>query len=247
VDDGHDDTFLNVYPILKAHNITATSYVITTAVDRPGFMNLSQILDLQKAGWEIGSHSCSHQHMTTTSLDQSIHELNDSKKWFYDRGVNATSFAFPYGDENTNLKRIASDSYELTRGTSNDSYSYQKIPKDRFVIGVNLPLKNNLTFSYIDKAIRDKAWIIFYFHRVDATGHVVGTGQDLCEIAEYIDKKVHSGELKAVTVSEGYTQLEIEFNENLQFQAMNIDASFSPIMNFKTTTLTTRNYGIAMH
>jgi peptidoglycan/xylan/chitin deacetylase (PgdA/CDA1 family) len=207
VDDGHEDTVLNSYPILKAHHINATSYVITTAVGRPGFMNLSQIIELQKAGWEIGSHGCLHLHMTTVSSDRAWREFNDSKNWFKTRGINVTSFAFPYGDKNSQLTHMASSLYELTRGTSNDSYFYNAIPSDRFVIGVNLPLKNNQTFSLIDKAIKEKKWIAFYFHRVDASGHVVSTGQNISEIADYIQKKVQAGELKVVTMAGAFEAL----------------------------------------
>lgn len=224
IDDGHKDTVLNAYPILKSFNITATSYVITSAVGQPDFMNLSEIQELQRAGWEIGSHSCSHPHMTMISSDHASHELNDSKNWLVARGINVTSFAFPYGAENSNLTRLASNMYEITRGTSNDSYFYQTIPENRLLIGVNLPLNNNLTFSYIDRAIEEKSWIVFYFHRVDASGHVVGTGQDIREIAAYIQKKVQMGELKAVTITQGSRGLVLELNENIQYREMKMNS-----------------------
>ena len=201
VDDGHNDTFLNAYPILRADNILATSYVITDDVGKPGYMNLSQIKHLQKAGWEIGSHSCSHSPMTLIAPDRSWHELNDSKKWFADNGINASTFAFPYGDWNPNLTHMASKLYDLTRGTYNDYIAYRTIPKNKFVMGVNLPTNNSLTFQYIERAIEEKSWIVFFFHQVDATGHVVGTGQDLHEIADFIHQLVLEGGLKVVTVA----------------------------------------------
>jgi peptidoglycan/xylan/chitin deacetylase (PgdA/CDA1 family) len=223
IDDGREATLLNAYPILKVHNISATSYVITDDVGKRDYMNLSQLLELQSSGWEIGSHSCSHPHMTRISSDQALHELNDSKKWLEARGINLSSFAFPYGDENSNLTHLASNLYELTRGTGND-YFYDTVPKDRYFIAVSLPGENNKTFSYIERAIREKAWIIFYFHDVDDNGHVVGHGQDLREIADYIQKKVQMGQLKAVTVREGFEELRVELNESLQQLEKNMES-----------------------
>ena len=56
---------------------------------------------------------------------------------------------------------------------------------------------------------------------VDATGHVLGTGQNISQIADYIQKKVQMGELKVATVAGAFEELGHESDDDTIHQGIN--------------------------
>ena len=54
---------------------------------------------LAQAGWEIGSHTCSHPHLTELDDERLAKELADSKAIVeHEIGMTCESLAYPYGD-----------------------------------------------------------------------------------------------------------------------------------------------------
>ena len=54
---------------------------------------------LAQAGWEVGSHTCSHPHLTQTDDAQLAAELRDSRsRCEHALGTTCRSIAYPYGD-----------------------------------------------------------------------------------------------------------------------------------------------------
>lgn len=118
-----DDAFRSVYehafPILGQLGVPATLYVPTDFIDTgrplhwPGIdhwlggpdedelapMSWAEIGALQSAGWEIGSHTGSHPHLTQLADDALADELARSKRECERRvGAPCRSVAYPYGD-----------------------------------------------------------------------------------------------------------------------------------------------------
>jgi peptidoglycan/xylan/chitin deacetylase (PgdA/CDA1 family) len=62
-------------------------------------MSWDELDGLAARGWEIGSHTCSHPHLTTLDPAALEHELRRSKSICEDRlGRPCESIAYPYGD-----------------------------------------------------------------------------------------------------------------------------------------------------
>ena len=91
--------------------MTATVYVVAghvgginewdrTAGDREeGMMTAAQIREMSAAGFEIGSHTLTHPHLTDVDEARLRRELVDSKHKLEDLiGREVTSFSYPYGD-----------------------------------------------------------------------------------------------------------------------------------------------------
>ena len=91
--------------------MTGTVYVVSSAIGginewdsragdmREPMMSLAQIKELAEAGFEIGSHTVSHPHLTTISDEQLQREIVDSKRALEDiTGKEVVSFSYPYGD-----------------------------------------------------------------------------------------------------------------------------------------------------
>lgn len=118
-----DDNYRSVLdlakPILDRHGFPGTLYVPSDWPDDPRPMRWpgidvwlgteheqelhslrwEELRTLAKEGWEIGSHTCSHPHLTNLSDADLDRELTDSKaKIEAEMGSRCTSIAYPYGD-----------------------------------------------------------------------------------------------------------------------------------------------------
>ena len=58
-------------------------------------MSREQLDELAAAGWEVGSHTCSHPRLTELGDEQLDRELSASKQAL---GPDCRSIAYPYGD-----------------------------------------------------------------------------------------------------------------------------------------------------
>lgn len=98
-DDGYEDNYTEMLPILEAHNMKAVVYVITNEIGKPGYLSLEQIKDMQKRGVEIGSHTA--DHLSLKMLDDALrrYEIRDSKIFMEWSGLETIySFSYPNGD-----------------------------------------------------------------------------------------------------------------------------------------------------
>lgn len=97
-DDGYEDNYTEMLPILEAHNMTAVVYVITNEIGKPGYLTLEQIKDMQKRGIEIGSHTADHLSLKLLDNDLRLHEIRNSKIFLEWSGLETIySFSYPNG------------------------------------------------------------------------------------------------------------------------------------------------------
>ncbi len=96
-DDGYEDVYLNAFPVLSKEGFTATILLVSSYVGSEEFMTQSEILDLEQAGWEIGSHSQTHLDLTknfSSLWDEIVQSRLDLKRI---SGQDINLFAYPYG------------------------------------------------------------------------------------------------------------------------------------------------------
>jgi peptidoglycan/xylan/chitin deacetylase (PgdA/CDA1 family) len=73
-------------------------------------MTWAQLRGLADAGWEIGSHTCTHPRLTTLSDDRLRQELSASRAACEEAmGDGCDSLAYPYGDVDARVARAAHD------------------------------------------------------------------------------------------------------------------------------------------
>jgi peptidoglycan/xylan/chitin deacetylase (PgdA/CDA1 family) len=125
-DDNYRSVLERAKPILDRHGLVGTLYVPTDWVGDPRPMTWpgidrwlgtphepdlhglewEELAGLAAAGWEIGSHTCSHPHLTSLDDAQLTHELVSSKAVVEERlGRPCTSIAYPYGDFDARVER----------------------------------------------------------------------------------------------------------------------------------------------
>jgi peptidoglycan/xylan/chitin deacetylase (PgdA/CDA1 family) len=123
-DDGYADFYTTAIPILRAHDFTAVSYVVSGFMGRGGYMTASQVLSAQGAGFEIGGHTVDHVNLTTQSVDGLRYQLLASKEALerlLKRPV--TSFCYPYGKFGSReANAVAAAGYQDATTTQGGSY-----------------------------------------------------------------------------------------------------------------------------
>jgi len=142
-DDGLLNTYEIAFPLMAKYELTGTVFVVTGILkgelqnfrhDQAPYMNLQQVKQLHKAGWEIGSHSVTHPFFHTITLEKAEWELHESKRFLESRGFNVKAFAFPYGhgyytDEQI---KIAKEYYSEVRTVNDKRGLVNGIPVDKF-------------------------------------------------------------------------------------------------------------------
>lgn len=118
-DDGYEDFYTDVFPLLKKYNMRATAYIIYDFLDRKGFMTKDQIYELSNSGQvEIGAHTLDHLYLKTIPESAARTQIFESKKLLEKLiGTPVETFAYPYGAFNlttVNLVKEASFSAALS-------------------------------------------------------------------------------------------------------------------------------------
>jgi peptidoglycan/xylan/chitin deacetylase (PgdA/CDA1 family)/glycosyltransferase involved in cell wall biosynthesis len=120
-DDGYENNYTLLYPILKEFGYTCTIFLVAGAVtntwDQTSETSIAvpllkdkQIREMSSYGIEFGAHSCSHPHLTHLSPEQAKKEIVDSKKLLVETfGMPFETFAYPYGDVNEEIAGMVAD------------------------------------------------------------------------------------------------------------------------------------------
>ncbi|MCX7928640.1 MAG: polysaccharide deacetylase family protein [Patescibacteria group bacterium] len=166
-DDGEATTYSVAYPILKSKNWPGVIGVVTNFVGNSGFMRRVQLTELQNNGWEIVSHSISHNDLTTMTNSRAQKEIALSKERLTSWGFRVNSFAFPYGAYNANLLAFGSSIYASMR-----PYEIGDNPKGSWPYQIRVrSITNTTTPQQVKKWAEESktkgTWNIFTFHSLD--------------------------------------------------------------------------------
>ena len=118
-DDGMDDNHSDLLPILREYGVPATVYVTTGLIGKPNpwmapgssrMMIDDELLDLHRAGVELGAHTVTHPNMEELSYDECLAEMTQSRDYLRDlTGERVATFAYPFCKYGDDAKRAARD------------------------------------------------------------------------------------------------------------------------------------------
>ena len=128
-DDAYESVFFNAYPVLKAHSLPATIFVISDFVGKDNTWDLNvgnikfkhaswdQLRIMKDSGWEIGSHSRTHRDMRTLEAVDLKNELKESKA-ILEREIESEVkiISFPFGKTSASIIDAAIEA-EYVSGT----------------------------------------------------------------------------------------------------------------------------------
>jgi peptidoglycan/xylan/chitin deacetylase (PgdA/CDA1 family) len=133
-DDGYADFFTTALPILRSHDFTAVAYVVSGFVGRPGYMTAAEVVEADRSGIEIGSHTVTHADLARTSADGVRIQLTASKQALEQMlGHPVVSFCYPSGRFNASVaSAVAAAGYHDATTTG---FSSAHALTDRYVWG----------------------------------------------------------------------------------------------------------------
>lgn len=118
-DDGYMDNYTTALPILQKYGFSATLFLIVGKVGDQDCLTWKEVKELDKAGWDIQSHTLTHPDLTILSPKTLQHELADSKATLEkELGTPIHFFAYPSGKHNdTVLKAVKDAGYLMAFST----------------------------------------------------------------------------------------------------------------------------------
>ncbi len=119
-DDGYQDLYTTAFPILQARGFTAVAYIVSGFVNRSGYVSRGEVVQMDRYGIEIASHTVNHPNLARSSLGSVTYEVVQSKRWLEDVvGHAVLDFAYPSGKfDAQSVRAVAEAGYSTAVTTS---------------------------------------------------------------------------------------------------------------------------------
>jgi peptidoglycan/xylan/chitin deacetylase (PgdA/CDA1 family) len=126
-----DDAYTSFYdvalPELVRRGFPATVFAVSRACGKraewpyaadSAVMTWTQLEEARRGGIEIGGHSATHPWLTRISGEAAAAEIDECRREIADRlGAAPESFAYPYGESDARVRRLAAARFRLACGT----------------------------------------------------------------------------------------------------------------------------------
>lgn len=201
-DDGYASSYKYGWPIIKASGLPSTHYIITHYLDHFDYLTSGEVLELERAGAEIGGHSRTHPHLSQIDKYDLPWQIAGSREDLLRLGVKKVeTFAYPYGSVNDEVAEatkkagfVGARAFNIELNDKNtDPFWLQRW-------GVTLNSSWPEIKDKIDTAMRNKKWLILVFHRIDEDGNSISIRHEtLQQIVDYLKEQ----KILVVTTAEG--------------------------------------------
>jgi peptidoglycan/xylan/chitin deacetylase (PgdA/CDA1 family) len=174
-DDGNQTDISRFKPIFDAEGVPCVSAIIPTRVGTIGHMTLANLKMLEAAGWEMASHTYTHEHLAELSDQDSENEIKLAMDWFAANGLRVESLCYPYGSW-SDREKVYTRRYNRSARTSDRGINVAPIETYQLksvVLGEETGIepesgleKNSLEYYkyWVDKAFANNGWLIFLTH-----------------------------------------------------------------------------------
>jgi peptidoglycan/xylan/chitin deacetylase (PgdA/CDA1 family) len=181
-DDGYADNYEGAFLPLVKNNMKATWFITTDCIGKHAqwmgspsvqtqMLTAGQILEMEKAGMEIGSHTCSHPDLTMLSYQQQRDEMTQSKQ-ILETLIESkiSSFAYPYGKNNKDsITAAKAADYQLACTVHPGEFGSESNPLlirriTIFATDSASTLARKLAFA--DNDVSWKKMTHYYYHRI---------------------------------------------------------------------------------
>jgi peptidoglycan/xylan/chitin deacetylase (PgdA/CDA1 family) len=121
LDDGYRDLYTTAYPVLAKFGLKAVAYIVTSFVNRPRYVTTSMILEMDRNGIEIASHTVDHANIAHENVPEITYEVLAAKQWLENLlGHPVVDFAYPSGRFNATDEQVLADEGYSTATTEQE-------------------------------------------------------------------------------------------------------------------------------
>lgn len=157
-DDGYDSFYDHAWPVLAAHDIPATVFLVPSLVGTSGYLTWDQCLELTAdPRVSFGSHTLTHDPLSLLSDEEQSAALSSSREEIRRRipnGVNVC--AYPFGDFDERARRaVASQGYRagLACGLAVTPPTPDRYAIPRLMVDSGSPALLAVRVSGVDRAL----------------------------------------------------------------------------------------------
>ena len=131
IDDGFQSFYTEAWPYLKRKKIPFILFISTEPVGKKGYMNWSQIREVEAEDFAfIGHHSHTHGYLTDKNNDQFILDIEHANKIFLNElGYKPILFSYPFGEYSKFMRDYISQNFAFAFGQHSGVID---INKDKF-------------------------------------------------------------------------------------------------------------------
>ena len=171
-DDGTRTQYTRAFSLMRARDITGTFYIPTGNFTAFNKISVGELLEMQNAGNEIGSHGVNHLDFSKLTIEQMHYECSASKQYLEANGLKIDNFAYPFGTGNLSLANsVVSQYYRSARIVY---YTPMKAGSAPFQLpgyhgessGSEYSTLLSRLKGAVDRAVNNNEWTIFYFHNL---------------------------------------------------------------------------------
>ncbi|NMB64006.1 MAG: polysaccharide deacetylase family protein [Spirochaetes bacterium] len=208
-DDGRETDYTVAKRYMDKYGFKGSSFIITSSVGNKSKLNEKQIQEMYESGWDIGSHTKSHNKLSEIPTDQLTDELAGSQKYLIEKGwtKSAKYFAAPNSDLSKDAYQMILKYYDMTGVGMNRCLEHtlgidggigsEAFPPASFAeIGAtDIPAKDVMKEA-LKKIHENQEWKVYYFHEIT----------DPSAFQAFVDAVAESG-VEVLTFSQVYEKL----------------------------------------
>mgnify|MGYP003632111024 CR=1 FL=1 len=166
-DDFPDSSIYNGAKVLEDYGFRGTFYASLGIANQGDIPSIDDMLNLSARGHELGCHTLSHLSCQKEESKTILKDCRTNKDLAAARGVEFSSFAFPFGEYKPSTKEIIRDMYQSAR-TVNEGINKKNVDLMGLQAVSIFSDKNaeKRVFNWLNKLDLNGGWLIFYTHEV---------------------------------------------------------------------------------
>ena len=154
-DDGYRDFLTGAFPILLRHKTTATVFIVTGMLGEKAtwsgnskdvqLMSEDEIRDIRAQGINLGSHTMTHENITTINPQELYRQLTESRAKLIELGETFYSFSYPWGQRSSQtLEAVKTSGFDcaVTAGKEILPYRIDLYQLPRVTMSADMNLKS---------------------------------------------------------------------------------------------------------
>jgi len=179
-DDFPDSAIYNGAKVLEDFGFRGTFYSSLGLANHNDIPSVDSMLNLTERGHELGCHTFSHLSCQKEDWKTIQKDCDSNKSLAASKGVEFSSFAFPFGEYKPSTKKLMRDMYHSAR-TVNEGINKKKIDL-MGLLSVSIFSDEHAeerVFNWLNKLDLNGGWLIFYTHEVCLNPTIYGATPEL--------------------------------------------------------------------